>query len=397
MSSNKRDLLTILMVFLLVILSFATGFLVNELIETRFGRGSFNDMGDEFSVFWEAWDRIGSNYIGEVPTNQDITYGATHGSIRVLDDPYTIFVEPVAREQERERLRGNFGGVGVELTRNEDGVFTLEPIPGNPAEEAGVLSGDILIAVDGRELTPETTVQEVAELVRGEEGTQVVLTVLHQGSEESTDITVTRATILMPSVTFRILTQDDRIGYIKLSRFTGESGEEIEEAIVILQQDGAEYLILDLRQNGGGLRDAAVDISENFLDGGTVVFQAGKDGDEQEFVADNGELAENMPVVLLVDDGTASAAEIVAGALQDRERATLIGLPTFGKGSVQLVFDLSDGSSVHVTSARWLTPNRKQLDQQGLQPDIVVELTQDAIDSGLDEILERAITFLQQG
>jgi carboxyl-terminal processing protease len=260
-----------------------------------------------------------------------------------------------------------------------------------------VLSGDILIAVDGHVLTPETTVQEVAELVRGEEGTQVVLTVLHQGSEESTDITVTRATILMPSVTFRILAQDDRIGYIRLSRFTGESGEEIEEAILNLRQDGAQYLILDLRQNGGGLRDAAVDISEHFLDGGTVVFQTSKDGDEQEFVADKGELAENLQVVLLVDDGTASAAEIVAGALQDRERATLIGLPTFGKGSVQLVFDLSDGSSVHVTSARWLTPNRKQLDQQGLQPDIVVEITQEAIDSGLDEILERAITFLQQG
>jgi carboxyl-terminal processing protease len=395
MSSNKRDLLTILMVFFLVILSFATGFLVNELIETRFGRGPFNDMGDEFSVFWEAWDRIGSNYIGEVPTNQDITYGATHGSIRILDDPYTIFVEPVAREQERERLRGNFGGVGVELSRDEDGVFTLEPIPGNPAEEAGVLSGDILIAVDGHKLTPETTVQEVAELVRGEEGTQVVLTVLHQGREESTDITVTRATILMPSVTFRILAQDDSIGYIKLSRFTGESGEEIEEAIRNLRQDGAESLILDLRQNGGGLRDAAVDISEHFLDGGTVVFQATKDGDEQEFVAEKGELAENIPVVLLVDDGTASAAEIVAGALQDRERATLIGLPTFGKGSVQLVFDLSDGSSVHVTSARWLTPNRKQLDQEGLQPDILVEITQEAIDSGIDEILERAITFLE--
>ncbi len=397
MSSNKRDLLTILMVFLLVILSFATGFLVNELIETRFGRGPFNDMGDEFSVFWEAWDRIGNNYIGEVPTNQDITYGATHGSIRVLDDPYTLFVEPVAREQERERLRGNFGGVGVELSRDEDGVFILEPIPGNPAEEAGVLSGDILIAVDGHELTPETTVQEVAELVRGEEGTQVVLTVMHEGSDEHSDITVTRATILLPSVSFRILPQDEGIGYIRLSKFTGESGEEIEEAILSLRQDGAAHLILDLRQNGGGLRDAAVDISEHFLDGGTVVFQTSKDGDEQEFVAEKGEIAEGLPVVVLVDEGTASAAEIVAGALQDRERATLIGSPTFGKGSVQLVFDLSDGSSVHVTSARWLTPNRKQLDQQGLQPDIVVELTQEAIDSGVDEILERAITFLQQG
>jgi carboxyl-terminal processing protease len=396
MSSNKRDLLTILMVFLLVILSFATGFLANELVESKFGRGPFSDIDEEFSVFWEAWDRIDSNYIGEVPTNQAITYGATHGSLRILDDPYTLFVEPVAREQERERLRGNFGGVGVELSRDDAGVFTLEPIPGNPAEAAGVLSGDILIAVDGHQLSPETTVQEVADLVRGEEGTEVVLTVLHQGSDERSDIAVTRATILMPSVSFRILTQDDRIGYIRLSRFTGESGKEVEEAILSLQEDGAQQLILDLRQNGGGLRDAAVDVSELFLDGGTVVFQANKDGDEQEFVADKGELAENMPVVILVDDATASAAEIVAGALQDHQRAALVGLPTFGKGSVQLVFDLSDGSSVHVTSARWLTPKRIQLDQQGLQPDILVEITQEATESGIDEILERAITFLQQ-
>jgi len=384
------------MVFLLVILSFGAGYLVNELVRTSFGSGSIDSLDDQFAVFWEAWERIDENYIGELPSDQQITYGAAHGSINTLDDPYTVFVEPVEREHERERLRGNFGGVGVELTRTEEGVFILEPIPGNPAEAAGVLSGDILLAVDGHNLTPETTVQEVAELVRGEEGSEVILTVLHEGSDGPTDIAVTRATILMPSVSFRILAEDETIGFIKLSRFSSESGKEIEDAILSLLNDGAESLILDLRHNGGGLRDSAVDVSDHFLDGGVIVYQLNKDGDEQEYKASKNELASGIPVVLLVNEGTASAAEIVAGALQDRERATLIGSPTFGKGSVQLVYDLSDGSSIHVTSARWLTPNRTQLDLDGLQPELIVETNQEAIESGIDEVLEKAISFLQE-
>ena len=223
----------------------------------------------------------------------------------------------------------------------------------------------------------------------------MILTVLHEGSDEPTDIAVTRATILMPSVSFRILAEDETIGFIKLSRFSGGSGKEIEDAILSLLNDGAESLILDLRHNGGGLRDSAVDVSDHFLDGGVIVYQMNKDGDEQEYKASKNELASGIPVVLLVNEGTASAAEIVAGALQDRERATLIGSPTFGKGSVQLVYDLSDGSSIHVTSARWLTPNRTELDLEGLQPEIIVEITQEAIESGIDEVLEKAISFLQ--
>ena len=395
MSSKKRDFIAILMVIFLVILSFGAGYLVNELVQTKYSSGTIDNLDDQFAVFWEAWERIDENYIGELPSDQQITYGAAHGSIRTLEDPYTVFVEPVAREQERERLRGNFGGVGIELTRTEEGVFVLEPIPGNPAEEAGILSGDILLAVDGHDLTSETTVQEVAELVRGEEGSEVILTVLHEGSDEPSEIAVTRATILMPSVSYRILSEDETIGYIRLSRFSGESGQEIEEAILSLLSDGAEGLILDLRHNGGGLRDSAVDVSDHFLDGGVVVYQQNKDREEQEYKASKNELASGIPVVVLVNEGTASAAEILAGALQDRDRATLIGSPTFGKGSVQLVYDLSDGSSIHVTSARWLTPDRTQLDLDGLQPEIVVEITQEAIESGTDEVLQRAISFLQ--
>jgi carboxyl-terminal processing protease len=396
MTSKKRELLTIIMIVVLALLSFGAGFLVNELIDLRIGRGGPNTLSEDFSIFWEAWDRIEDTFIGEIPRGQEITYGAARGSIQALEDPYTIFVEPQAREEERERLRGNFGGVGVELNRDDEGNFILEPIPGNPAESAGVLSGDLLLAVDGHQITSETSVEDVVQLVRGEEGTEVVLTVLHPGSDQPEDITIVRAVILLPSVTYRILPDDETIGYIRLSRFTGESGKEIEEARVNLRNDGAENLILDLRQNGGGLRDAAIDVSGHFLDGGTVVYQISKDSGEEEFKASDGDTANNLPLVVLVDEATASASEIVAGALQDRDRATLIGIPTFGKGSVQLVFDLSDGSSVHVSSAQWLTPNRYQLDQQGLQPDIIVEPTDEAVDSGRDEILERAIGFLQQ-
>lgn len=385
------------MIFLMAILSFGAGFMVNELFDIQFGRSSSNNIEESFSIIWEAWDHIGESYIGEFPTTQEITYGAAHGSIAVLGDPYTIFVEPVAREQERERLRGNFVGVGVELNQDEDGNFVLDPIADNPAEAAGVLAGDILIAVDGKSFTQETTMDEVAQMIRGEEGTTVILTVLHPGSDIPVDLQITRATILLPSVTYRILDQDETIGYIRISQFTGESGQEMENAILDLRQEGAQKLLLDLRQNGGGLRDAAVDVSGHFLDSGTVVYQINKDGEEQEFIASDGQLAQNMPLVVLVDNATASAAEIVAGALQDRDRAKLIGLPTFGKGSVQLVFDLSDGSSIHVTTAQWLTPDRNQINMIGLQPDVVVELEEDSIGSGSDPILDAAIEYLREG
>jgi carboxyl-terminal processing protease len=209
------------------------------------------------------------------------------------------------------------------------------------------------------------------------------------------DIAVVRADILLPSVTFRLLEADPTIGYISLSRFSGESGNEVGAALQELLSQGATRFVLDLRQNGGGLRDAAVDVADHFLNNGPVLYLDSQQEGERVFNASDETLAPDQPLVVLIDSGTASASEIVAGALRDRERATLIGnSPTFGKGSVQLVFDLSDGSSVHVTSARWLTPNRLQLDGEGIPPDILVEVTQDDIDNGRDPVLERAAQYL---
>jgi carboxyl-terminal processing protease len=300
----------------------------------------------------------------------------------------------VAREQERESLRGNFGGVGAVLELNESGEIVLSPIEGNPAELAGILEGDILIAVDGQQIDQELSIGDVAELIRGEEGTKVTLTILHPNASEPEDITIVRAAILLPSITFNLLEEDPSVGYIKLSRFSGESNAEMQEALEELKELGAEKLILDLRQNGGGLLDAAVNVSDQYLKEGPVVYQISKDEKEKIFEASNETPADDIPLVVLIDQGTASAAEILAGALQDRDRATLIGTNTFGKGSVQVAYDLSDGSSVHVTSARWLTPNRHQIDQQGLSPDIPVELTEEAIADGRDEIMEEALAYL---
>ena len=397
MSERMRNMLATLLLMLLAISSFVAGYVTNDFIEQRITPPSVAETAD-FALFWEAWTLIEGNFLGELPSDTSLTYGAIRGALSMLGDPYTIFIEPPAREEERQFLQGSFGGIGATLSRpDEDGPIILEPIPGNPAEAAGIRSGDTLVAVDGETITPELTVQAVAELIRGEKGTIVVLTVIHPDESEEIDIEIERGDILIPSVSYRLLTDAPTIGYIQLTRFSGESSNEIETAVLDLQAQGAEKLIIDLRGNGGGLLDAAIDISDHFLDEGPIMFQESRAQGEREFSATSDIIATDMPMVILIDGGTASAAEIVAGALKDRGRAQLVGSSgTFGKGSVQLVFDLSDGSSVHVTASRWYTPNRTPLDQQGLQPDVLVPFTQEDIDNGRDVVLLEAIRLLNQ-
>jgi len=396
MSEKTRNILAIVMLVMLAASAFVAGYFTNDFVELQTG-GTLVRQRQDFDVFWEAWDRIGESFIGDLPTARDLTYGAIRGSMADLQDPYTVFIEPVAREEERQSLQGTFGGIGALLSRPEEGgPIVLEPIPGNPAEKAGMRLGDILLAVDGVEITPDVAVTAVRDMVRGEKGTVVVLTVRHEGETDPVDLEIIRDDILDPSVSYRLMGDDNTVGYIRLARFSGESSREVAEAITSLQDQGAESLILDLRNNGGGLLNAAVEVADHFLIDGPILYQVSKDEGEREYLATSETLAPDIPLVVLINAGTASASEIVAGALRDRERATLIGdHQSYGKGSVQLVYDLSDGSSVHVTSARWFTPNRHQIDQQGLQPDILVEVTQEAIDNGRDEVLNRAIDYLQ--
>ncbi len=393
MSIQNRSLITLLLLVFLIGSAFTAGYFVSELRSTRDIQVHAEE---EFDIFWEAWNRVEGNFIGDLPVEQQRAYGAIRGSLDTLDDPYTVFIEPVVRDREREQLQGSFGGIGAYVSRPEDeGAVLLEPIPGNPAEKAGILSGDTLIAVDGTAITADLTVARIADLVKGEKGTAVVLTVIHPGETVEVEINVVRDDILIPSVAYRLLQQNENIGYVRLSRFSAESSQEVVDALLDLSAQGATSYILDLRQNRGGLLDAAVEVADQFLDEGAILLQQSRDEGERVFKATNDTLIPDAALIVLIDKGTASAAEIVAGALRDRQRAQLVGNePTFGKGSVQLVFDLSDGSSVHVTSARWLTPNGTQLDGQGLEPDITVEVTQEAIDNGRDEVLDQAIELL---
>ncbi|MBN1642815.1 MAG: S41 family peptidase [Anaerolineae bacterium] len=353
-----------------------------------------SDQVAEFAVFWEAWRIVQDHFYGDPPDRTDRTYGAIRGSLETLDDPYTYFVEPQERDREQEDLRGSFGGIGAFVERAADGRILLTPIEGQPADLAGIQTGDELVAVDGVPVTPDLPFDDVLAMVRGQEGKIVRLTVRREGIAEELTIAVTRAEIVTPSVTYELKTPT--IGYIAISIFGERTSEELRDAILDLREQGAVQYVIDLRNNGGGLLPAAVDVATQFLKEGVVLYERSSDGDEKSYPVGRGGLLHDEPIVVLVNSGTASASEIVAGAIQDYGRGELIGTKTFGKASVQLIFDLSDGSSVHVTNARWLTPNRQEIDGVGLTPDVVVEITDQDRQEQRDPQLDRAIERLQE-
>ncbi len=352
---------------------------------------------ESLALYWEVWHRVEEQFLGEIPEGPASTYGAIKGSLATLDDPYTIFIEPEPASQEKAQLEGQFGGIGAFVRRDEAGGVILEPMRDRPAEEAGLKNDDRLIAVDGVSILPEMTTDEIVLLIRGEVGTEVVLTVEREDVEAPIDITIERAIIETPSAYWRILEQDPTIGYVQLTSFTERSNDELNQAFDELTEQGAESYVLDFRGNGGGLLETAVDVASQFLREGVVLRENRKNEGNRVYDVRGGGKALDQPLALLVDGGTASASEIVAGALQDHNRATLIGEKTFGKGSVQLIYELSDSSRLHVTVAKWFTPESNAIDGVGLIPDIEVLISEDDRANGLDSQLERAISFLQNG
>jgi len=349
----------------------------------------------EFSVFWEAWHLVEDRFLGQLPDMQHLTWGAIRGAFTTLDDAHTTFLEPQPRQREKEDLSGRFGGIGATVSKAEDGSILLDPMPGLPAERAGVQKGDAVVQVDDTVITAEMTVDDVVTLVRGKVGTTVRLTLRRQGVAESIVVEIERAEIPSPSLEWRMLEEAEGVGYIRLTIFSGRSGAELKDALAELRSQGMTRLIFDLRGNGGGLLDSAIDVASEFLRDGVVAYQVEKGQKEQAYSAKPGGDYTRGPLVLLVDGGTASASEIVAGALQDRGRAKLVGQKTYGKGSVQSVHDLSDGSSVHITYARWLTPNHRQIDGQGLTPDLEVAIAEEDRAEGRDPQLQKAIEILK--
>jgi len=368
----------------LLALSFGAGFGTYALREGA--QAPRSPGAPEMAVFWEVWDHVDEHFFGEVPSAKVRTYSAIRASLAMLDAS-TRFVEPVPRSLEKDDLRGAHGGIGARLTANDAGQLILEPYPGSPAELAGIAAGDVLTAVDGRSVPAEAAPDELAALIRGEVGTEVEVTV-RKASGAIRTVVIERETIEVPSVTWRMETE--RTGYVRVERFTERTAGELTSALVALADEGAAGLVLDLRGNRGGLVDAAVAVAERFLGKRDVVMRQRGRADERTFRAEkDGDLV--TPVAVLVDGETASAAEIVAGALQDNGRARLFGQTTFGKGSVQEIYDLADGSSLHVTSAIWLTPKGHPIAGEGLTPDTPVA---DGTEDG-DVSLRRAVGYLE--
>ncbi len=352
--------------------------------------GTAEEHQSQFEIFWEAWRVIEDRFYTEEPLDPErMTYGAIRGMVASLGDPHTVFLEPAQADMFRADLEGEFSGIGATVTMSEEGyVRVTKPLPGSPAEEAGLRSGDLIIEVDGHPVQGLGLIQAIL-LIRGEEGTEVHLLV-ERIDDGPAEVTIQRAVITVPATEARML--QEGIGYLAIYECTARAPAEVRDALRQLLADGVRALILDLRGNPGGYLHVAKEITSEFLDGGLVLIERGIDGKETRHEASSGGLATQIPMVVLVDGGSASAAEIIAGAMQDRSRGILVGEQTFGKGSVQINQRLSDGSALQITIRRWYTPNDRQIQGEGLSPDIPVERSEEDLRAGRDPQLDRALS-----
>ncbi len=366
---------------------------------------TFNDPIDEdqlvladsvdLSLFWLIWDEVANKYVNEEMVDENaMVYGAIGGMMDALDDPYTVFMNPDESEQFAASLDGTLEGIGAELTVEDDGLTIVSPLRDSPAEKAGLLPGDIIYKVDGN-LTNEMTLFDAIMNIRGEKETLVTLTIIRDGVGDPFDVSIVRDSIDLESVSSEVL--DGDIKYISVNQFSDDTIEEFNREISELILDEPEGLIIDLRYNGGGYLDIAVDMLSFVLpsESEAVMLKERSSEDDVLYTNGNAKLL-NVPLVVLVNEGSASASEIVAGAIQDHERGVVMGTQTFGKGTVQEVESFSDGSSIRITIAKWFTPDGRSINKQGITPDIIVELTDADLENAYDRQLEEAARYLRE-
>lgn len=363
------------------------------------GLSAAPDDSVDLADFWRAWNVLHDRFVStsassSEPTPRERVLGAIQGLTESYGDPYTIFLPPEEAKMFEEDIRGNFEGVGMELGVNKEGALTvIAPLKETPAERAGILPGDVIVSINGKP-SDRLTTDEAVKIIRGPKGTTVTFRMLRNG--EVIEIPVVRAVIDVPTIK---TTNKDGIFTIALYSFTANSSQKFAQALAEFRASGANNLIVDLRGNPGGYLDAAVSMASRFLPKGTEVVTEDYKGNRENLVHRSsgiGGVPEGAKVVVLIDQGSASASEILAGALNDNGRATLIGMRSFGKGSVQELIDLG-GGALKVTVARWLTPSGRSISDGGLVPDIEVERTVEDVKAGKDPQMERAIQYLKTG
>ena len=346
----------------------------------------------EFQRLSEVWELLNREAIDREDLDPlVIADGAIRGMLTALGDPYAGFLDREQFSLESEDIRGFFGGIGAEVGVRDGAIIILAPMPDTPAEAAGIRAGDVILEVDGESIRG-LSLLEVVQLIRGDSGTKVTLLLRRLNSSENITIEIERDIINLESVS--LLMQVGRIGHLRLSGFTGTTNDDLEEALERFERSQGVGLILDLRNNPGGLVSSVVDVTSQFIEDGLVLYQIDAKGNRRNWGVKSGGKALDIPMVVLVNEFSASASEVFTGAIIDNDRATVVGSVTFGKGSVTNLWPLNDGSGVNFTTARWFTPNGSLIEGEGLTPDVLL----DALDEDEDEdvYLDRAIEILKE-
>lgn len=414
MQTNNRTIVTIFGFLLAIVLLAGTcsaGFLAGATLGPSFGIGQTAQEQDNsqqpvagvpdadtvelFKPFWDSWTVIHEYYVDQPVDDEMLMRGAIEGMMNSLGDPHTLYLAPEDYSDMVADLRGDYEGIGALVNLEGEYLTISEPFPGSPAEAAGLLPGDMVVGVDGEDMTgiePEL----VRRRVLGPKGSTVILTIRREGVEEPFDVSITRARIVVPSVEAKML--DDEIAYVKLRQFALNTGNDLHVELEKLMAENPKGLILDLRGNPGGYVSTCVQVASEFLSEGKIVlYEQDSDGNRKEHPALKGGLALDIPLVVLVNGQSASASEVLSGALRDYQRATLVGEQTFGKGTVQTSVVLENGEqgAIKITIARWLTPNGFSIEAEGLTPDVVVERTEEDFMNNRDPQLDKAIELLK--
>ncbi|MCD6402246.1 S41 family peptidase [bacterium] len=348
----------------------------------------------DLSLLWQAWRILEERFVDKAAIDtQKMIYGAVSGMVKALGDPYTVFLNPEDTKRFIEDVKGTFEGVGMEIAIRKGQLQVVAPLEGTPAQKAGLLPGDKIMEVDGVS-TADMTIEEAVDRIRGPKGTEVTLTIIREGWTEPKKISIIRGIIEVPSLKWEIL--EENIAYIKIYHFSEKASSDFRQAALEILNSPVDRIILDLRNNPGGYLEVAQDIAGWFLERDKVIaIEDFGNGERKEWKGRGPSSFVEYPIVVLINKGSASGSEILAGALRDNRNILLIGEKSFGKGSVQELERLSGGSSLKITVAKWLTPKGELITDKGLEPDIKVEMSFEDFEKGMDPQLEKAIEIVK--
>ena len=354
----------------LIPLCFIIGLLFTLVNNSAFATSTNLTYFKSLDLIRKVLELVKSDYVEENVDEQKLIYGAIEGMLKKLDDPYTRFMEPKNFKEMQVETQGEFGGLGIVITVKDRMLTVVSPIDDTPAARAGIMAGDMIVKIDGKDVI-DIALHDAVKLLRGPVGSKVTVSVLREGEKQTKDYEITRQIIKLPSVKYWTIGKN--IGYIRLTQFIQTSSEDLEKAMIALEKAGAKSIILDLRNNPGGLLTAAVEVGRKFIPKGDIVSIKGRDGEENTY-SSFFKYHPILPLVVLINEGSASASEIVAGAIKDNKRGILLGKKSFGKGSVQTVISLNDGSAMALTTALYYTPSGVNIHKTGIKPDIEVDL-----------------------